>query len=339
MKKVVIILLISMLLSLAGCGSCEHVFVPATCSSPATCSKCGETQGEPIGHDWVDATCTQPKTCLQCGITTGEKLGHKANQDATCTTDSICTVCGAVIEKALGHNWKEATCISPQTCSICGLTEGEISTEHSWIEATCLLPRTCSICELTEGKALGHEYAKATCTEPKTCTRCGETVGEANGHKPGEWEVTVKATKDKAGTKVQKCRVCGEKVASQSFRLTDKELLQQYKKSSYASYDDLARSPDRYKGSYVYFTGKVLQVCSEASSSSYYSVYRVATSGSYNDVVLVYIDNYGDSTRILEDDTITFYGKADGLYTYTTVLGASMTIPSVKAEVYYQGYV
>lgn len=98
------------------------------------------------------------------------------------------------------------------------------------------------------------------------------------------------------------------------------------------SYDNLSRTPDVYEGTDVKFTGRVLQVCSEATSAEYYSTYRVATSGRYDNVVMIYVDNYGSGTRILEDDWITFYGSYGGLYTYTTVLGASVTIPKIYVE-------
>lgn len=366
MKKLLTMLLtVSLLACLCACGQCSHEFSAATCVSPATCKKCGATQGEPLGHDWVEATCTEPKTCLQCGATTGNPLGHKANHDATCTDDSVCTVCGKILDKAIGHKWEpatcvtlktcsvcgeteggyaehdydDATCIAPKTCKVCGATEGEVSNEHKWIDATCTEAKTCSLCGITEGTPLGHDYAPATCTKPRTCNRCGEKIGEPNGHRLGNWEVTVQATKDKAGTRVKKCSVCGEIVEQESFALTEKELLKQYKASCTISYNDLARSPENYKGEYVFFSGRVVQVCSEASSALYYSTYRVATNGRYDDVALVYIDNYGSGSRILEDDIISFYGKFDGLYTYTTVLGASITIPAIKAEVYCQGYV
>ena len=38
-------------------------------------------------HTWVDATCTAPKTCSECGATEGEALGHTF-------VDGECTVCG-----------------------------------------------------------------------------------------------------------------------------------------------------------------------------------------------------------------------------------------------------
>ena len=45
------------------------------------CVDCGEkiAEGETIaatGHTWTDATCTAPKTCSVCGVTEGEALGH-----------------------------------------------------------------------------------------------------------------------------------------------------------------------------------------------------------------------------------------------------------------------
>ena len=46
----------AIMLSLAGCGH-EHVWVEATCSTPKTCSECGETEGEVADHKWVEATC------------------------------------------------------------------------------------------------------------------------------------------------------------------------------------------------------------------------------------------------------------------------------------------
>ncbi|MBR2038265.1 MAG: hypothetical protein IKA09_11165 [Lachnospiraceae bacterium] len=52
-------------------ASCEHVWTPADCTTPKTCSKCGETSGEPIDHDWNEATYDAPKTCNICGATDG----------------------------------------------------------------------------------------------------------------------------------------------------------------------------------------------------------------------------------------------------------------------------
>ena len=48
----------------------------ATCLEPTTCTRCGHTEGEALGHDMRDATCLEPATCTRCGHTEGEALGH-----------------------------------------------------------------------------------------------------------------------------------------------------------------------------------------------------------------------------------------------------------------------
>ena len=84
-----------------------------TCASDGTkvytCSSCGDSYTESIAaldHTWSAATCTAPKTCSACGSTEGEELGHdyeKKITKATTTKDgkseNICTVCGYVASK------------------------------------------------------------------------------------------------------------------------------------------------------------------------------------------------------------------------------------------------
>ena len=53
MKKVLVLFLTSLIVSiLFACGH-EHVWTDATCTTPKTCSECGETEGEALGHTWV----------------------------------------------------------------------------------------------------------------------------------------------------------------------------------------------------------------------------------------------------------------------------------------------
>lgn len=96
-KLFVLALALCCLLVLSGC--CFHSeWYAANCTTPKTCVKCGETEGEALGHTWVDATCTDPKTCTACHLTEGE---------------------------ALGHTWVDATTEAPKTCTTCSATEGE----------------------------------------------------------------------------------------------------------------------------------------------------------------------------------------------------------------------
>jgi len=51
------------------------------------------TECQQDGHDWADPTCTAPSTCTRCGETQGEALGHKGGV-ATCISCAVCEVCG-----------------------------------------------------------------------------------------------------------------------------------------------------------------------------------------------------------------------------------------------------
>lgn len=72
-------------------------------------------------HEWQDATCTEPKTCSKCGETEGEALGHTPGEwvqdDPDFVTSIVwirqyCTVCGAELDtdiKALSSLHKDGT--------------------------------------------------------------------------------------------------------------------------------------------------------------------------------------------------------------------------------------
>lgn len=122
-KILPLLLALGMCLSLAACGH-THVWQEADCSTPKTCSECGETEGEALGHAWQDATCSTPKTCSTCGETEGEALGHTW-QDATCAAPKVCSVCGETEGEALPHTLSEANYQSGPVCSVCGETAGE----------------------------------------------------------------------------------------------------------------------------------------------------------------------------------------------------------------------
>ena len=65
----------------------EHSWREATCTEPKTCSECGETEGEALGHQWDEGTVVQEATfestgvksfkCLSCGETRNEILPQK----------------------------------------------------------------------------------------------------------------------------------------------------------------------------------------------------------------------------------------------------------------------
>lgn len=98
-KRILSILVLALCLSLLiGCFCQHEVWNSADCTTPKTCSACGEIEGEPLGHTWQSATCTESKTCVVCYVTEGDPLGHK---------------------------WVDATYDIPKTCEVCSVTEGD----------------------------------------------------------------------------------------------------------------------------------------------------------------------------------------------------------------------
>lgn len=94
----------------------------------------------------------------------------------------------------------------------------------------------------------------------------------------------------------------------------------------------ISRDPDSHNGNQYKFTGKVLQVLEEKMETYTYVCMRIATKGSYDDVVYVTYLRKNSEARILEDDRVTVYATCLGLYTYETVMGSSVTLPNFLAD-------
>ena len=69
--------------------TCNHEFIEATCETPKTCTKCGETEGVALGHIWKEATSQTPKTCTRCGVTEGDPLPEVESIEANYTKEEI----------------------------------------------------------------------------------------------------------------------------------------------------------------------------------------------------------------------------------------------------------
>ena len=78
MRKLISIIGIGMVLLalLTSCG-CKHEWKAATCTEPQTCTKCGKTQGNALGHKYGEEKTLKEPTCTEPGV-----------------KESVCTVCG-----------------------------------------------------------------------------------------------------------------------------------------------------------------------------------------------------------------------------------------------------
>ena len=88
------------------------------------------------------------------------------------------------------------------------------------------------------------------------------------------------------------------------------------------SYEQLARTPDTYKGVKVKFSGKVVQTMEDTESGL--GALRISVNSNHDVVYGLYAINTLDF-RILEDDNVTIYGTSGGMYSYTAVRGNTVT--------------
>lgn len=220
-----------------------HNFKEATCTAPKTCTDCGATEGEALGHYYLPATCLSPSKCFRCGDEVGD-VGSHDYIEATCTTPKTCRYCNEVVGTANGHNYerktKKATCKEAgaiyDECSVCKdvqiiQTEDKLPHElvhHDGKPAECIKTGyeaydTCKNCDYTTYKELPilmHNYTETvvapTCESKGytlySCTRCQNSY-QANEkaklpHKESNWIISEPATCVDSGKEIIECEVC-----------------------------------------------------------------------------------------------------------------------------------
>ena len=176
-------------------------------------SCCG-VHAETAAHTWDAATCTAPKTCSVCGATEGNPLGHDftVQQHDDDHHWKKCSRCDAIDTKT-PHGWDAGAVTTPATCTAAGVktytcntcratkTEpipaaGHTAVTDDAVAATCTATGLtagshCSVCQTvltaqTVTPVLGHDLTRhaaqdATCTEIgwddyDTCSRCDYTT-------------------------------------------------------------------------------------------------------------------------------------------------------------------
>lgn len=97
------------------------------------------------------------------------------------------------------------------------------------------------------------------------------------------------------------------------------------------SYEDLFRAGDSLIGDYFNFEGKIIQ----AAGSGIYRV-NITSEQKYSyvrwqDTVMLRVSGETEQ-RLLEDDIISFVAASEGLTSYTSVMGATIELPSLSAD-------
>ena len=113
--------------------------------------------------------------------------------------------------------------------------------------------------------------------------------------------------------------------AEEKAKAEEKERLEAEAKEQFISsaqqinYKDLARNPDKYKSSKVFFIGQVVQTLeSENDVVLLVSVTQDQYGYNWNDAIYVNYTRSPGESRILEKDIIRLWGTMKGLKTYTS---------------------
>ena len=189
----------------------------ATCTAKATYYKscaCGEKgtetfeYGELAEHNWNPATCTAPKTCSVCGATEGDALGHTEGTEWKSDADNHwkeCTVvgCGVIIEDSkAAHTASDWITDTAATATTDGTKHKECIVCHRVLE-TGTIPATGSG-EHTH--RYSSDWKSDSINHWHECS-CGDKDDVA-AHS-FKWVVDKEATATKKGSKHEECKFCG----------------------------------------------------------------------------------------------------------------------------------
>lgn len=138
---------------------------------------------------------------------------------------------------------------------------------------------------------------------------------------------SIAASKAAAESEAEASRVAAEAEAAAA-AAAQKEAEERMGYETGITYDQLARTPDEYKGKKVKFSGKVIQVLEGDGTVEI----RLAVNSNYDTILYCAYQSSIVSSRVLEDDKITVYGTSNGLLSYKSTMGGTITIPSILID-------
>lgn len=114
----------------------------------------------------------------------------------------------------------------------------------------------------------------------------------------------------------------------------DESIITEYKENCKTiSYEELMRNPENNNGEFVKYIGKVVQIVSEGD---YFSEYRIDITyygyGFSDTVYVIFPHEEENNVKLIEDDLVSFYGTSSGMYSYTSALNSTVTLPRITAR-------
>ncbi len=167
---------------------------------------------------------------------------------------------------------------------------------------------------------------KSYCDDPISMKSNGGSFFDADWDS-GEGKITIVPKKAGKGSVVISNENVPQDKVTVSIKVGHSAL---YEKRSYPKIDyiNAARYPSTWKGSKVWFSGRVLSVMQNEDTTAF----RISSKGKNENIVYVTINNTDILAPVAEGNTVTVYGTYDGTETYTPEEGQPVTVPHVNAE-------
>ena len=97
-------------------------------------------------------------------------------------------------------------------------------------------------------------------------------------------------------------------------------------------YREISRYPSDYEGEDAYFRGYVRQVLEDGNDVQLLVDVTENDYGWDDSIIVWYTRQSADEARILEEDIVELWGELEGLYTYESLIGESITVPCMTAK-------
>lgn len=160
-----------------------------------SCSATSVTALLALGHSYSSWEIEKQPTETETGV-----RAKKCSRCSNCVTETI-----PALPPSHTHSYMETVQKEPD-CIEDGIMEYKCSCDDYYTETIVSSGHKYQVSQITE----------ATCdkagSRKECCSACGDIrtteTEKAKGHVPGQWEITIPATVQKEGEKVQKCTVC-----------------------------------------------------------------------------------------------------------------------------------
>ena len=209
----------------------------------------------------------------------------------------------------------------------------KVSKAYESLEAAVEQEKSSLSAELQDANAKAKELATDYESLSDAFAEYKESMAEYEGLAAAEAEARKIQAEEAAASKAAAEKKAKEESIAAASKAAEEEARKkaEEEKKGYntgITYNQLARTPDDYKGQKVKFKGKVVQVIEGDDEIQI----RLATKDGYDNVLYCAYDPSIVTSRVLEDDKITIYGTSLGLISYQSTMGGQITIPAVWVD-------